>query len=189
MTSAHHRRILAVDIRVSRFGYAVFETPAHLLETRGTRFASPESAAARLAALCKMFRPSLIVFRKESTRRGRSYPRANTVRRALHSEAARQLVPITFVSEREVRKCFGLDRAATKHEVASVLSKWFPELEWELPRRRKSWQHEPWAYALFEAVALGVTHICRNAEWGVVPPIGANKQNPFAGPSGGVARI
>lgn len=59
-------RILAVDIRSRRFGYAVFETPAQLLDSGITRFASAETGAVRFAGLCKVFRPSLIVLRKES---------------------------------------------------------------------------------------------------------------------------
>lgn len=163
MRREHASRFLAVDVRSGRFGYAMFETPGELLDSGIARFSSPEAATARVFGLCEMFRPSLMVIRKESARRGRSYPRANAVRRALRKEVMRQSIPISAISERRIDNWFRQHGKAGKYAIASSLADQFPQLSWKLPPRRKPWQPEPWCLCLFDAVALGVVYIHLNS--------------------------
>jgi hypothetical protein len=108
------------------------------------------------ANLCRVFRPSLIVFRKETLRRGRGYPGANAVRRALRKEARRRSIAIACVPEHTVKSFFKQQGRAGKYVIASFLADHFQELSWRLPARRKAWDPEPWALSLFDAVAIGV---------------------------------
>jgi hypothetical protein len=183
MNKDHASRILAVHTRARRFGYAVLETSGRLLDSGVTRFASPETAAVRMAVLCKAFRPSVVVFRKESARRGRSYPSANAARRALRNEGLRRSIQTVVVAERTLRKFFGQKGKNGKYTVALLLVNRFPELAWKLPPRRKAWQPEPWSLSLFDALALGVAYIHMNAEKHVATPRKTEGTSPFAGPS------
>jgi hypothetical protein len=159
MKKKYPSRILAVDIRSRRFGYAVVEMPARLLDSGTTRAAPPEIAPIRIASLCEMFRPSLIVLRKEAARHGRKYPRAVAVRRALRSEAARRCIPVVTLKKREVQNWFQQHGSIGKYAIAAFLANRFPELSWKLPPRRKPWHPEPWSFCLFDAVALGIVYV------------------------------
>lgn len=170
MRKEYPSRILAVDIRSCRFGYAVFQMPAQLLDSGIARFESPGTATDRIAALCKMFRPSRIVLRKELVRRGRSYCRANAVRRALRNEAKRRLIPIVTVEERTLNNWFHRHGKAGKYAIASFVADRLPQLSWKLPPRRKPWQPEPWNLCLFDAVALGIVHTNEESETDPFPP-------------------
>ncbi len=159
MSKRHSTRILSVDIRSRRFGYAIFEMSTQLLDSGIARCVPPEIAATRIAGLCKVFRPSLIVLRKEAVRRGRSYPSTNAVRRAVRNEAMRRFIPTVTVAERTVKNWFQLHGKAGKYAIASFLANSFPELSWKLPPRRKAWEPEPWSFCLFDAVALGIVYV------------------------------
>lgn len=162
MIKKHSSRILAVDIRSRRLGYAIFEMSGQLLDSGVARHASREIAAVRIAGLCKAFRPSFIVLRKESLRSGRRYPRTNTIRRAVRKEAKRRSIAIVTLGERTVRNWFRQRGSIGKHAIASFLANRFPELSWKVPPRRKPWQPEPWSLCFFDAVALGVVCVHLN---------------------------
>jgi hypothetical protein len=156
MRKEYSSRLLAVDIRSRRIGYALFEMPERLLDSGITRFATAEIAAVRIANLCEMFRPSVIVLRKEAARHGRSYSNSKTVRRALRNEAVHRLIPIIALRQAAVQNWFHQHGNNGKYAIASFLANRFPELWWKLPPRRSPWQPEPWSLCLFDAVALGV---------------------------------
>jgi hypothetical protein len=170
MRKKYASRIVAVDIRSRRFGYAVFEMPVRLLDSGVSRFASPEIAAVRIEALCGMFRPSLIVIGKEAARHGRNYPKAVAARRALRNEAARQFIPIVTLGRRGVQNWFHQHGNRGKYAIASFLANRFPELSWKLPPRRKPWHPEPWSLCLFDAVALGLAYVHLNYGHSPVAP-------------------
>ena len=159
MRNRYSSRILAVDIRSRRFGYAIFETPAELLDSGTARLASPQRAAVRISGLCRVFRPSLLVLRKESVRRRRSYPRTNAVRRAIRKEATRRSTAIATLEGRAVNNWLRQHGSTDKYGNALFLANLFPELSWKLPPRRKLWQPEPWSLCLFDAVALGLVFV------------------------------
>jgi hypothetical protein len=79
------------------------------------------------------------------------------VTRRIERELKRHKVRLQFVDAAEVRYFFGQHGCKTKHDIASVLAAWFEELAWKLPPKRKPWQSERHATALFDAVAVGVT--------------------------------
>ncbi len=170
MRKKYPSRIVAVDIRSRRFGYAVFEMPARLLDSGVSRFASPEIATVRIAALCETFLPSLIVLGKEAARHGRSYPKAVAVRRTLRNEAARRFIPVVTLGRRRVQNWFHQQGNPGKYAIASFLANRFPELSWKLPPRRKPWHPEPWNLCLFDAVALGLAYAHFNSGYGPLAP-------------------
>jgi hypothetical protein len=183
MTKLDDRRFIAVDIRVNRLGYAVLETTGKLLDSGVKRFVSPKVAGTRMAALCEVFRPSAIIFRKESVRAGRTYPKVRSIRRELRLTANQLGLPLAYLSERTVLARLGDGKMITKHEVASFIVKLFPELAWRLRTRRKAWEAEPWGFAIFDAVALAVVYGSQSGAVLEAEPSEVKEQSPFAGPS------
>src|SRR5579863_1216724 len=127
MRTKYPSRVLAVDIRSRRFGYAVLEMPERLLDSGTTRCSSPEIATIRIASLCEMFRPSLLVLHSEAARHGRKYPKAVAVRRALRSDAARRCIPLVTLKQREVQNWFQRHGSIGKYTIAAFLANRFPE--------------------------------------------------------------
>lgn len=158
MTRTLPDRLLVIDVRPTRFGYAAFEAPVRLLDCGVRRFRST-SKHVRISDLLETFQPSIVVLRMWSAHGRRNSPRLAEVMRAVRGEVRRVFIPIAFVSEKTVARFFGRYGKKSKHEIASLLATWFPALEWKLPPRRKIWQAEHWRMPIFDAVALGITYL------------------------------
>jgi len=154
-------RILAIDLRSERFGFAVFEGRSRLIDWGVCLYGfSGASTAARnrLAPLLKQFRPSAIVV--SIARREKALGR-DGVRRILSSikrEALANSTPTRVIAKSQVRTVFRSLHAKTKHEVAIAVAQLFPELRWKLPPKRKLWQKEHYRIAIFQAVAVGYVY-------------------------------
>ncbi len=162
--STNHR-VLALDVRPHRLGYAVFETPARLVDFGVTRFESLHAGVRRVTALVGRFGPTTVVLRKIARRSTRNRPLTRTVIRLISRQARRSSIFVAFVGDRQVRVSLGNDRTLTKHQAASLLARAFPELAWRLPQPRQPWEPEHWNMPIFDAVALGVSYLAsQNAE-------------------------
>jgi hypothetical protein len=166
-------RVLAVDLRASRFAYAIYDGPNRLLDWGGRACPLANGAnlaGERVAELLKLFHPAVVVLKKD--RRGGAR-NASVLRRTaseIRREAAMRSVPVFAFSPEEVKEAFGIFRVNTKDDVAAVLTGIFPELLWELPRKRKKWDNEHPRMAVFDAIAVGFAYFQRN---GVrIPPSG-----------------
>lgn len=164
MSNIHGSRILVVDIRSLRFGYAAFEGPDRLLGFGASEFDSPENARARVAAHLKTFRPSVLVLRRVRPRSTRKRPVWNAVVRAARAEAKRFSVSVAHVTEPALKKFFQGCGCQNKYEVAELLAKQFPEIAWKLPPKRKLYDPEPWTVTYFDAISLGVAYFGRDDE-------------------------
>ena len=61
-------------------------------------------------------------------------------------------------SRKQVSVVLSTDRALSKHEIAEILAKRFPEeLGSRLPPKRRPWMSEDSRMDIFDAVAMGVT--------------------------------
>ena len=156
-------RILAIDLRHRRFGYAVFEGHQTLLDW-GLRVypAVGEAEAAmlskRLAELLKMFSPEGIIVTKERWDRGETNPQVRILEEAILREAAIHSISVRAVSQNEVRRSFQNLGCDTRYEIASALARIFPELSSDLPPIRKTWQPEHGRMTIFDAIALGLAY-------------------------------
>lgn len=162
-------RILAVEVRHSRFGYALFEGPKRLLDW-GASAISPiltdrsdiNTARRRIALVLERSHPTaLVAKRPRLTKTGRSSSHGPMLK-AILREAAVSSTPIHFLSREEVRSAFHNFRAQTKEDVAEILVRVFPELIVRLPRRKKKWQTERRAMIVFDAIATGFAYWQRN---------------------------
>lgn len=154
-------RVLAVDIRADRIGYAAFETPGQLLDYGTSRFNAEETGRARVEFLLRALAPSVLVLRRPRTRSTRRHPRWIMNRRVIEGEAKRLGVPVAFVAERALKALFAEFNCRNKFQVAALLGAWFPELARHVPRTRKCYEPEPWTIASFDAIALGAAYFMR----------------------------
>ncbi len=152
-------RILAVDVRPRRAGYAVFEASAKLLDVGVTEFRSPQEGVLRVASLASKFHPAVIVLRKlgEHTRRDR--PRTNELVRLIGQRAKASSIRTVFITARQVKRYFEGSGIRNKDQMAILLAQECSELGWKIPPPRKAWQTEHWNMPIFDASALAFTFI------------------------------
>jgi DNA-binding XRE family transcriptional regulator len=159
MSTRQPNRILAVEIRSARLGYAVFETPRYLRDFGAAWFDSPAIARSRIARFLHFYRPSVLVLRGGNAR----YPRNMRMRRAAgriaRDEARKLAIPNVRVSEVEFSSVFEQYSCRDKYDVATVLVGWFPDLAWRLPPRPKFYDPEPRSMLYFDSIALGIAYL------------------------------
>jgi hypothetical protein len=158
-------RILAIDVRRSRFGYALFEGPTCLLEwgagmvslSLGRR-AAAKAARRRIAPLLLRYRPSaLIVRRARHTIAGKSSAHGPLLSAVLRTCMELRL-PVHLVSFKDVLEAFQTEHCRNKDDIAEVLARTFPEIAVRLPPRRGKWGTERPRMVIFDALAAGVTY-------------------------------
>lgn len=161
MSDTSLRRVLCVDLRLQRFGYAVFKGPHTLLDWGVRTFAhGAGTLVRRLAVLHLMYDPSLIIVRKA----GRSLHRQSI--KVMKAFVSRVSITMQFVDRFALRVFFSTDQKRDKHEVARMVVERFPELAWRLPPKKKLWQAEAVRQSVFDAASLGVFYFAQlaNAE-------------------------
>jgi hypothetical protein len=152
-------RILAVEIRTARLGYAVLETSKYLQDFGAAWLDSPMAARSRMSRLLRFYRPSVLVLRGGSARYPRNMRKRRAVARIARDEARKLAVPNARVSELEFSSFFKQYSCHDKYDVAAVLVGCFPELAWRLPSRPKFYDPEPRAMLYFDSIALGITYL------------------------------
>jgi hypothetical protein len=155
-------RILAVDLRESRLGFAAIEMPNKLLEIGIPTFNSATGAKRRLLILLKAFKPSVLVLDRGSRRGKRNKRRLTKILRMMRNHGKLTSIRVEVISAMALRSFFAERGAYNKDDVADLLSGWFPSLSWKIPPRRKCYESERWVMAAFDAVALGVAYLSEN---------------------------
>jgi len=161
-TPAH--RILAVEIRAARLGYAVLETPKQLRDFGAAWFDSPAAARARIIRLLGLYRPRVLVLRGASPRYPLNKRNRRPVARIAHNEARRLAIPVAHISELAFGSCFERYACRDKYDVAAVLAAAFPDLASRLPARPKFYDPEPRPILYFDSIALGIAYLELNRE-------------------------
>ncbi len=165
----HDPRILAIDLRHRRFGFAVFEGPRRLLGW-GVRIypATGEAEASmmsnRLIGLLKLYSPSVIVVTKERWDRAESNPRIRALAEEILRLANAGQIPIRAIGQMQIRRSFLPMESETRQEIAASLAHIFPELAARLPPERRAWESEHSVMTVFDAVALGLTYWLQDSE-------------------------
>ena len=158
MTTTQSNRILAVEVRAARLGYAVFESPKTLRDFGASSFSSAFTARSRVARLIRLYRPSLLVLPDAGMR----YPKDMRVRRVVsriaRDEARKAGVPTARVSERIFKSFFEKHSCRDKYDIAKAVAAWFPELAWRLPAPLAFYDPEPSQMLYFDSIALGIVH-------------------------------
>jgi hypothetical protein len=168
-------RILALDVRPRKFGYAAFERPTRLLDSGLSRFKSRHEAAARVDTLLGAFHPATLVLRKIAKHSPRNRPQTMSIVRVASRQARRCSVRPISLSERKLRDYFRCDGKTTKHTVAAAIAAIFPELACKLPPRRRAWDAEDRRMPIFDAVALGLVYQASLGDTEAGRELGANE--------------
>jgi len=154
-------RIFALDPTTIGFGYAVFETPFHLVDW-GLAHISGEKdsgAIARFEELLDQYRPDVVVLEDPAAPGSRRRPRVQELLKKLQDTARERGIAIHLIPRLAVIECFSsTEKRATKYSITEHLAETFPVLAEKMPQKRKTWQSEDERIATFDALALAVTY-------------------------------
>jgi len=160
------KRLLALEIRASRLGFAVLEGSTRLLDWGVRSFGEQNeklrsAVSDRIATLLAFHKPSAVVVRVRKYHSAAQNKRFLAIVAAVRAETTRNSTKLFVLTSRQVRARFDPNGEITKHEIATILAKQFEELSWKLPGRRKSYQSEAPAMLVFDALANGVAFVGR----------------------------
>jgi hypothetical protein len=152
-----HYRILAVAPSTRGFGFAVLEGREALVDWGVKSVDGDKNARSleRLEALVACYLPEIIIMEDHSAKGSRRSPRIRELGRQIIAAASKRKIRVALFSQQAVRRTFFADGEGTKHALAEILAKRFPEeLDSRLPRKRRPWDSEAHSMDIFEAVAL-----------------------------------
>ncbi len=150
-----NNRILAIELRYRRFGFAVFEFPKQLLDAGARSFNSSSEIVVPLRSIISIFRPSMIVFKLAVHNDHRYRPGMIPTVECMRDEAKRHSIPVECVTLAQVQNALAT-HPKTKAQIAAFVAQAFPNLSHKLPPERKPWIPEGWSMAAFDAIALGL---------------------------------
>lgn len=156
-------RLLSLNVRASRLGYAVFEGPRRLLDwgTRSDVSGSrkrPRDGRHRVAVLFEGCDPSVVVLNPVLGVQEANCRKIQETVGFIRTEALRRSIPVQPIHASEVRRALRIFNAHNKSEAAAAIAGIFPELFWRLPPRRRQWETEPRAMMIFDAIAAGFAY-------------------------------
>jgi len=162
MRPPHNERLLAIDLRPQRFGYAMFEGPKQLIDWGGKTFDSSRVAGERTASLLSLFHPAVVTVRRDRHYGLRRPGTMAAVLRSIKREAAKRSIPVHLITAPDIEDAFRSLHIQNKDDMAFMLATKFPELLWKLPPKRKKWEHEHHRMVVFDAVAVGFAYHWHN---------------------------
>ena len=160
-------RILAIELRSRRFGFAVLEGPARLVDS-GMKWChavgakdSPTAVQKKMRSMLTLFVPSAVIVKQVSGARGAARLRNKEVMDVIQREAEAHLLELILLKRTHIRRAFRQSGKRSKDEIAALIAGHFPELAWRLPPRRKNWQPEHHNMIIFDAVSLGLAYLAQ----------------------------
>ena len=141
-------------------GYVVFKGPQIIVEW-GMRYVLKDknrNALTKIKDLVEAHQPDILVIEDYTGHRSRRAPRIRSLIRSIDRYAQEQAIEVHRFSRGDIRDCFQAFRARTKHQIATKISTWWPEMKRLLPPKRTPWESERARMAAFDATALGVTY-------------------------------
>jgi len=163
MNHYEEMHILALDVRHSRMGYALFVGSRRLLNW-GVSTVPPrccnraEWIRPRIAELLRHGSPVCVVTRPRRLAKLPRNANGESILEAIRSVAEEHGVPMHVLGCDEIESTFCRFRARTKEEIACAIVGIFPELLVRLPLKRKKWQPEAHGMIVFDAIATGIAY-------------------------------
>lgn len=151
-------RIIAIDLRSRRSGFATFEGPRRLLDfgTLNIRLRESEDGRSRLSDLMKLAAAKVVLVKKERWKDLITRTDAKPLIDALTNQATAHSIQIRFLEQSALNSTFRNLGCETKADISASLARIFPELVWKLPPERRIWEPEHSRQTIFDAIALGV---------------------------------
>lgn len=163
MKRSEETHILALDVRHSRVGYAIFAGPRRLLDwgicTVPPRCSNrAEWIRPRIAELLRHGLPACVVTRRQRLMKLPNNANGAPILKAIRSATKEHGIPMYVLDRDEIQSAFRIFRARTKEEIACAIVGIFPELLVRLPLKRKKWQPEAHGMIVFDAIATGIAY-------------------------------
>lgn len=158
-------RVLAIAPSTRGFGFAVLEGEVSLVDW-GVKTVSGDKnvqSLAKVENLITHYRPGILVLEDASAKNSRRSPRIKALSRQIIKMAVTRKISVKLFSRDQVVKTFFADGQGTKHALAEIIAKRFPEeLGLQLPPKRRPWMSEDPRMNIFDAVALALMpRLCR----------------------------
>lgn len=154
-------RIIALEIRASKFGFAVLEGRDRLLDwgvrTFGEDAESFKSTLSdRLGTLLMFHDPAVVVIRNRDPQSTTDGKKIQTIIGTLKQVIKPGSTKLRVLTTSQIRDRFALSGSTTKHDIAKSLAERFEELSFKLPNKRKAYQSEAPVMLVFDALATAV---------------------------------
>jgi hypothetical protein len=153
-------RLLAVALTSRGLGYAVLEGEKLLVESSHVSVRKGDKnkqCLAKVKKLAAFYQPDVLVLQDVTAKGSRRALRIIRLHRAVVGLARKQKIKMELISEARLRTLLLGDPRGTKHEMAEMLAKGFPdELASRLPSKRREWESADSRMDIFDAVGLVV---------------------------------
>ena len=154
-------RVLALDLHPRRFGYAVLEGSARLLDwgvrtSRHRDKAADALISAQLRPLLELWQPTLLVVGECTSQTHKSRERRCRLLKRIAKEAG-----IRRIAVRTLKKISTADESKkiTKYENARRIAEYFSVLRWKMPPKRRAWESEDYRMRIFTAATLAIAQL------------------------------
>jgi len=153
-------RILGIAPSTRGFGFALIEGLNTLVDW-GVKSIKGDKNAGTVAKVDEMiahYAPDVIALEDTAVKPWRRSRRIRAVSKQISHVAKRRNVTLASFSRDYVKQTFFADGQGTKHALAEIIAKRFPdELGFRLPPKRRPWMSEDARMDIFDAVALALT--------------------------------
>jgi Holliday junction resolvasome RuvABC endonuclease subunit len=152
-----HFRILTIAPSTRGFGFVVLEGQETLVDwgVKTVKGDKNIQSLKKVEELIAHYQPGVLVLEDASAKYSRRSPRIRKLSQQIIKMAVARKVSVKLFSRDQVMKTFIADGQGTKHALAEIIAKRFPEeLGSRLPPKRKPWMSEDSRMNIFDAVAL-----------------------------------
>lgn len=157
------KRILAIDLRSTRVGFAVLEVPIRLVEW-GKRAITADSCSPLVSWLIRRYGIRVVVIRGIGIGSRRNTSRLRNGMRIVCKISRANELQLIVISERDIKNALSRHQRRTKFEIATLMTTIFPELSHYLPRPRRFYDPENKKMSAFDAIALAVIYLASQPE-------------------------
>src|ERR1051325_290571 len=132
-------RVLAIAPSTRGFGFAVLEGQDSLVDwgVKSARQDKNVRCLTKVNELIECYRPKVVVLEDCSVSRSRRGRRTQELIAAIITMASESKLRIRAFSRRHIRQAFAAEGAVTRQEIATAITRRFPELAPRLPRERR----------------------------------------------------
>jgi hypothetical protein len=153
-------RLLAIALTSRGLGYAVLEGEKLLVENGHMSIRKEDKnkrCLAKAARLIAFYKPDALVLQDVTAKHSQRAPRIQSLHRSVVKLAGKNTIEVELFSETQLRTLLLGDINGTKHQMAEMLAKHFPnELAPRLPPKRRLWESADSRMDIFDAAALAV---------------------------------
>ena len=152
--------VLAIALSTDGVGYTLFEGPRNLVDWQIHRIRADRNKKSlmRVEILFERCQPDILIIEDYAGAGSRRRARIRRLIRSIKYRADKQVIETHQFSRGQLRAWFAPFGATTKHQIATKITAWFPELKRILPPKPKPWIPEHPAMMVFDAIAMVITY-------------------------------